>query len=317
MSYFVAFLLSFFIVVLLIPQIKKIALKIDFVDRPNERKEHKIAVPLLAGVGIFTSYMSCFFLFFKSGTIDKFGFLAGGTLILAIGIVDDWVKSKGKDFPALPKFVIQILAAMIAFWSGAVFYGFTNPINQEFIILPLYMQFLLSITWIFGVTTVINFVDGLDGLAGGIASISAASLFVVALAKGQTGSAFMAIILVGSLIGYLKYNKQPAQIYMGDAGATFIGYVLGVIALDGAFKQATVFSLLIPILALGVPIFDNIFVVIRRIIEGKPAYIADRSQVHYRLLSHGLKPSQVVVFLCLVNLCFGLFSIILTLVQVQ
>lgn len=315
MNYFVAFLLSFIMVLLIIPQIKKLALHIDFVDRPSSRKVHNDAVPLLAGIGIFVSYMTCYFLFFKEHTLDRLGFFVGGLLILSIGIVDDWAKSKGKDFPALPKFIIQIGAACIAFFSGAVFYGFTNPFTHEFIVLPIVMQFLFSVTWIFGVTTVINFIDGLDGLAGGIAAISSTTLFVVALAMHQNGSAIMAIILVGALIGYLKFNKQPAQIYMGDAGATFIGYVLGVIALDGAFKQATVFSLLIPILALGVPIFDNIFVVLKRIKEGKPAYVADRSQVHYRLLNHGLKPSQVVIFLCLVNLCFGLFSIIITLAE--
>ena len=141
------------------------------------------------------------------------------------------------------------------------------------------------------------------------------TLFVVAMSKGQYDSAMMSIILTGALIGYLKYNKQPAQIYMGDAGATFVGFILGVIALDGAFKQATMLSLLVPILALGVPIFDNIFVVIKRHLDGKPIYQADRSQIHYRLLSHGLKPGQVVAFLCLVNVCFGLFSIILTLLD--
>lgn len=315
MNYLIAFILSFFIVVLLIPQIKRLAIKIDFVDRPSERKAHSREVPLLAGIGIFASYMVCFFLFFREKTLDHLGFFIGGLLILVIGIIDDWAKTKGKDFPALPKFIVQIISAILAFLSGAVFYGFTNPFNQEFIVLPFAMQLLLSVTWIFGVTTVINFIDGLDGLAGGISAISAITLFVVALAKGQSGSAYMSIILVGTLIGYLKYNKQPAQIFMGDAGATFIGYVLGVIALDGAFKQATIFSLLIPILALGVPIFDNVFVVLKRIKEGKPAYIADRSQVHYRLLKHGLKPSQVVIFLCLVNLCFGLFSIIITLAE--
>jgi UDP-GlcNAc:undecaprenyl-phosphate/decaprenyl-phosphate GlcNAc-1-phosphate transferase len=117
------------------------------------------------------------------------------------------------------------------------------------------------------------------------------------------------------LVGYLKFNKQPAQIYMGDAGATFIGYILGVIALSGAFKQATVLSLFIPILALGVPIFDNIFVVFKRMYDGKPIYKADQSQVHYRLLSAGLKPKQVVIFLSLVSLCFALTSIILMLLQ--
>ena len=165
-------------------------------------------------------------------------------------------------------------------------------------------------------TTVINFSDGLDGLAGSLSTISAITLFIVALTKNQSEPALMAIILVGVALGYLRYNKPPARIYMGDAGAGFMGFMLGIIALDGAFKQATVLSLFVPILALGVPIFDNLFVVIKRFIEGKPVYKADRSQAHYRLLSAGLNPKQVVWFLCLVNLCLSLTSIIIVLLNV-
>jgi UDP-N-acetylmuramyl pentapeptide phosphotransferase/UDP-N-acetylglucosamine-1-phosphate transferase len=141
-------------------------------------------------------------------------------------------------------------------------------------------------------------------------------LFVVALAKGQSSSAMMAIILVGVTIAYLRYNKPPAKIFMGDAGATFLGFMLSVIALDGAFKQATMLSLFIPILALGVPIFDNIFVVVKRFLQGKPVYKADASQVHYRLLRTGLNPKQVVAFLCLISACLSLSSIILLLLNV-
>ena len=155
----------------------------------------------------------------------------------------------------------------------------------------------------------------MDGLAGGLATISAVTLFIVALTKGQTNSAMMAIILIGVTVAYLRYNKPPAKIFMGDAGATFIGFILGVIALDGAFKQATILSLFIPILALGVPIFDNIFVIMKRMIQGKPIYQADASQAHYRLLRSGLNHKQVVMFLCLIGTCFGLSSIILLLIQ--
>ena len=126
----------------------------------------------------------------------------------------------------------------------------------------------------------------------------------------------MAVILVGVTIAYLRYNRAPAKIFMGDAGATFIGFILAVIALDGAFKQATVLSLFIPILALGVPIFDNIFVVIRRMMQGKAIYQADASQAHYRLLRAGLTQKQVVLFLYLIGTCFSLSSIILLLLQV-
>lgn len=241
---------------------------------------------------------------------------AGGVLLLIIGTLDDWYKTKGKDFPSLPKFIVQISAAVLVYASGISFTGFFNPLSGEYVVLPVLLQFLLTILWIFGVTTVINFSDGMDGLAGALSAISAVTLFIVAIAKGQSNSAIMAIILVGVTIAYLRYNKPPAKIFMGDAGATFLGFILAVIALDGAFKQATVMSLFIPILALGVPIFDNLFVVVKRMLQGKAIYQADASQAHYRLLRAGLNHKQVVMFLCLISTCLCLSSIILLLVQI-
>jgi UDP-N-acetylmuramyl pentapeptide phosphotransferase/UDP-N-acetylglucosamine-1-phosphate transferase len=173
----------------------------------------------------------------------------------------------------------------------------------------------LTVIWLFGVTTVINFTDGLDGLAGGITCISACTLFVVALAKGQDVSALMSITLVGICLGYLRYNKFPAKILMGDAGATFLGFMLGIISLDGAFKQATLISIFIPILTLGLPIFDNIFVVFNRLREGKPIYVGDASQAHYRLLAKGLSQKQAVYVLYLVSVCLNLSAIILLLLK--
>lgn len=295
---------------------RKFAIKIGFVDKPTERKIHKEPVPLLASVAIFTGFILSLFLFSGGFTRKNLLILTGSLLVIFIGIVDDWYKTHGKDFPALPKFIVQASAAVIVYFAGAVFTGFTNPFTNTYVLLPTSIQFLLSVTWIFGVTTVINFSDGLDGLVGGLSTISAMTLFVVALTKGRSGSAMMAIILVGAAIGYLRYNKPPARVYMGDAGAGFLGFMLGIIALDGAFKQATVLSLFVPILALGVPIFDNLFVVLKRSIEGKPFYKADRSQVHYRLLSAGFSAKQAVWFLCLINICLSLTSIIIMLLKV-
>lgn len=317
MKYMAAFSIAFICVYFLIPPLRRLALATGFVDIPNERKIHTEPVPHLASIGIFAGFTVAFLLFTDGLDKRNIGFITGAVLVLGIGIIDDWYKTHGKDFPALPKAIVQIAAAIIAYFSGYVFTGFTNPFNHtDYVLLPIWLQFLLTVTWIFGVITVINFSDGLDGLAGSLSTISAMTLFVVALAKGQTKSALLSIILVGVAVGYLKYNKPPARIYMGDAGAGFMGYVLGIIALDGAFKQATVLSLFVPILALGVPIFDNLFIVAKRLLNGKPFYKADRSQVHYRLLSAGLSPKQVVMFLCLINICMSLTSIIILLLKV-
>lgn len=315
MRYFLASFTAFLIVFILIPPLRNLALKIGFVDRPNERKIHKEPVPHLASIGIFVGFIFSLLIFTDAINSQLIAIIAGSVIVLGIGIVDDWYKTHAKDFPALPKLIFQVLAAIVVYQSGIVFSGFHNPFTNTDIVLPVWLQFILTITWIFGVTTVINFSDGIDGLAGSLSSISAMTLFIVALAKGQTESAIMAIILVGVGVAYLKYNKHPAKIYMGDAGASFLGFMLGIIALDGAFKQATVLSLFIPILALGVPIFDNIFVVFKRLAERKPIYKADRSQVHYRLMSHGLTPKQVLMFICLVSVCFSLTSIIILLLK--
>lgn len=317
--YALSFLISFLIVYLLIPPLGKLASRVNFVDKPQkevERKIHKEPIPLSASYAIFAGFTVTYLLFSDKLTYETAAILAGSLLLLIIGTIDDWFKTKGKDFPSLPKFIVQVSAAVLVYASGIAFTGFYNPFNGEYVWLPVWLQFILTILWIFGVTTVINFSDGMDGLAGGLSAISAITLFVVALAKGQSSSAMMAITLVGVAVAYLRYNKPPARIFMGDAGATFLGFILAVIALDGAFKQATLLSLFIPILALGVPIFDNLFVVAKRMLQGKPIYQADASQVHYRLLRTGLNPKQVVAFLCLISVCFSLSSIILLLLQI-
>ncbi|MGZ0050567.1 MraY family glycosyltransferase [Brevibacillus gelatini] len=318
-TYAISFLLSFAIVMVLIPPLAKLAFRLDFVDKPRkdvERKIHREPIPLTASYAIFIGFAASFLLFSKESPGQTIAVLIGSLLLITIGTIDDWYKTQGKDFSALPKMIVQISAAVIVYLSGISFSGFYNPLSGEYILLPEWLQFILTILWIFGVTTVINFSDGMDGLAGGLTAISAGTLFVVALVKGQTTSAIMAISLIGVALAYLRYNKPPAKIFMGDAGATFLGFILAVIALDGAFKQATVLSLFIPILALGVPIFDNLFVVAKRFVQGKPIYQADASQVHYRLLRTGLNPKQVVAFLCLISMCFSLTSIILLLLGV-
>ncbi|WP_425262787.1 MraY family glycosyltransferase [Paenibacillus thermotolerans] len=318
MLFAVAFLLSFFIVYFLIPPLGKLAFRINFVDKPRkdvERKLHREPIPLTASYAIFAGFAVTYLLLATNEPAQTAAIFCGSLLLLIIGTIDDWYKTNGKDFPALPKLLVQVSAAVLVYLSGIAFTGFYNPITEQYVLLPVWLQFILTILWIFGVTTVINFSDGMDGLAGGLSAISAVTLFVVALAKGQDNSAFMAIILVGVALAYLRYNKPPAKIFMGDAGATFLGFILSVIALDGVFKQATVLSVFIPILALGVPIFDNLFVVARRFLQGKPIYQADASQAHYRLLRTGMNPKQVVAFLCLISVCLSLSSIILLLVQ--
>jgi len=316
--YILAFLVSFAVVYLLIPPLGRLAFRLDFVDKPREgveRKLHREPIPLTASYAIYLGFAAAYLLLAGWNGYESMAILIGGALLLVIGTVDDWYKSHGRDFPALPKALVQIAAAVVVYLAGVQFTGFYNPLSEKYVLLPEWLQFILTILWIFGVTTVINFSDGMDGLAGTLTAISAGTLFIVALVKGQDQSAMMAIILLAAAIAYLKYNKPPAKVFMGDAGATFLGFILSVIALDGVFKQATLLSLFIPILALGVPIFDNLFVVFKRLLQGKPIYQADASQVHYRLLRAGYNNRQALALLGLLSLCLGLSSIILLLVE--
>ena len=317
MNYYLTFFLSLVIMLVVTPKLTKLAHKINYTEKPNPesgRKIHTESKAYLAAVGIFFTFWFCYFLFTKDLSQKSIVLLTSSFIIWCVGMVDDWFKINGKDLKALPKFILQLLACLLLeYFTNIKFSGITNPINGSYILFPEWIQFLLSVLWLFGVTTVINFSDGLDGLAGGISCISAGTLFLVSVTKGNQLLGIMSITLVGVCLGYLRYNKYPAKILMGDAGATFLGFILAVISLDGAFKQATAVSIFIPILALGLPIFDNIFVVIKRIREGKRIYEGDSSQIHYRLINKGLTQKQTVYVLYLVCICLNLSAIILLL----
>ncbi|WP_293978374.1 MraY family glycosyltransferase [uncultured Clostridium sp.] len=316
MNYILAMVIALVISLITMPFLMKLSHKLEFTDKPNKRKQHKAPTPLCGGIALYIGFFVSYFIFVRDDMKQQITIFIGSTLIVLIGLVDDYYKTKGKEFPILPRLIIQLLAAVLVFNAGILFKGFTNPFTSQFIELSRTIQFILTITWIFGVTTVINWSDGKDGLAGGLSMISAMTFFVAALILDQQDpSALVSIILVGSIIGFLYYNKYPAKVFMGDSGANFLGFILSITALDGAFKQATVMSLFIPILALAVPIFDNLFVIFKRFSEGKPVYQADRSQIHFRLEEKGFSPKQIVNYIMLISLAFSVFSIILLLIK--
>lgn len=316
MRYILSFILSFLIVYSIIPVLIKISKKYSFTDKPTKRKKHYKETPLCGGLAMFIGFFIVFFLFNDyTVTKEKLWIFIGSLLIISIGLIDDYYKTRSKEFPIYPRLTIQLIAAFLIYNSGIVFRGFTNPFTGEYIVLSGYLQFILTITWIFGVTTVINWSDGMDGLAGGLALISGITFVGAAIILKQGESISISLTLCGVILGFLQYNKYPAKIFMGDSGANLLGFLLSIIALDGAFKQATLMSIFIPILALAIPIFDNVFVIIKRFIDGKPVYQADRSQIHYRLEAKGFTPKQVVTYINMVSLTFSVISIILLLIK--
>lgn len=317
-------IVSFVIVYFTIQPIMKLAKEKEFTDKPTKRKKHRGPIPLSGGIGIYIGFFITYFVLlfisndkenFVENFKEPFWIFISSTLILLIGLVDDYFKSKKKEFPIYPRLIVQIFSAILVYRAGIVFEGFDNPFTGTYILLPEWIQFLLTITWIFGVTTVINWSDGMDGLASGISIISALTFYFAAIILGQNYSAFMSLVLAGSVLGFFMHNKYPAKVFMGDSGANLIGFLLAIIAIDGAFKQATVLSIFIPILALAVPIFDNIFVIFKRFSEGKPVYQADRSQMHFRLAEKGLSVNQVVSCILGISLLFSAISIILLFIK--
>jgi len=316
MEYILAMVVSLLIALIAMPFLMKLANKLHFTDKPNKRKQHKAPTPLCGGIALYIGFFIPYFIFLREDPMkQQITIFVAATMIVLIGLIDDWYKSKGKEFAIFPRLVIQLLSAILVFKAGIAFIGFTNPFTNTYVQLNPTIQFILTITWIFGVTTVINWSDGMDGLAGGLSLISAITFFIAALILSQTESALVSIILVGTILGFLYYNKFPAKVFMGDSGANFLGFILSITALGGAFKQATVMSLFIPILALAVPIFDNLFVIFKRFSEGKPVYQADRSQIHFRLEEKGFTTVQVINYIMLVSLTFSVFSIILLLIK--
>ena len=203
MKNILAFILAFLIVYLVTPILMKLSLKYNFTDKPTERKKHRGEIPLCGGIAMYIGFFTIY-LFVNPGNItEKLGVFIGGSLILAIGLIDDYYKSNGKEFPIYPRLIIQLLAAFIVFKCGIVFIGFTNPFTGIYIELSMTLQFTLTITWIFGVTTVINWSDGMDGLAGGLSFISAMTFAGAALILNQGDSAVISLILAGVIVGFL------------------------------------------------------------------------------------------------------------------
>ena len=326
--YTLAFLLVFVSTMLLMPVFLKCSKFFDFTDKPTKRKKHASPIPLVGGWVMFTAFAIGFVAFLITSQPELPGaslipeslvfpsVLLGAALILGIGIVDDYYKTRGREFPVWPRLVVKLGVAALAFAAGIRFTGFFNPFTDVYVYLNIWLQFILTILWFIGLMTAFNFMDGLDGLAGLLALVSGATFIVVALHMEQPNAAYLSILLVASVAGFLRYNLPPAKVYMGDSGAYLLGYLLAAISLYGAFKQATVISLAIPMLAMGVPIFDGILVVLRRIIAKKPAHVADSTHIthlHFRLLKDGMKPGHVVFLIFLLSACLNLVSIIIML----
>lgn len=309
-SYAVPFGFTFLIVFLIIPLILKIAVKYNFVDQPNNRKAHKKAVPLLGGVAIYFAFIISLWIWVDPLNI-KIAITICSTLIVGIGFIDDYYKTKKRELSVRPKIIVQIIVGVVLFLSGIRIIGITSFYDEGMIIFSLGISLFITLVWTVGLMNMINFLDGMDGLASGIVIISSITLFFVSYVKGIEVTSFLSIILMGATIGFLVYNTHPAKIFLGDAGSLFLGFMLAVISIEGALKSATLLSIVMVTFIFGVPIFDTVIVFFNRIKNRRPIYLADRSHAHHRLLKKGYNQRQTVTIIYLISIIFSIISIII------
>lgn len=296
---------------LMTPVVKSFAYKVGAVDVPKDaRRMHKVPIPRLGGMAIFIGFMlSVLLLGSVRGNGQLQSILLGSVIIVVLGVVDDIMA-----LPAMLKFVVQIAAALIPALNGVVIQAFSNPniFSQHlyWVLGPLSVPF--TVLWIVAITNAVNLIDGLDGLANGVSAISAATMLVIALLASEAEVAIVMAALVGACAGFMPYNLNPAKMFMGDTGATFLGYILATMSIQGLFKFYAVISFAVPFLILGLPIFDTAFAFIRRLAHGQSPMHADRGHIHHRLIDMGLSQKQAVAILYVISAMLGLSAVVLT-----
>lgn len=307
---YIMFFAALFISLSVTPLVIKLAVRIGAMDVPKDnRRVHKTPVPLIGGLAIYLAFVITI-LFFIPLNDEKqiIGLLVGGTFIMITGLIDDI-----RPMRARVKLVMQVLAAIILVYFGVSIKLVTNPFDSITGLSDIgWLSVPATIFWIVGVTNAFNLIDGLDGLAAGVASISCITLFIVSVMNGRISAALLTATLAGGTIGFIPYNFNPAKIFMGDTGAQLLGFLLAAISIQGSIKSAAAIVITVPILALGLPIYDTLMAIIRRSVNKKPVMEGDKEHLHHKLLAMGLSQRQVVIIMYVISGILGVSAIFAT-----
>ena len=294
---------TFIVSVTLTFLVKKVAIHINAMDIPNERKVHKKPMPRVGGLAIFLAYLFGYMLY---GTISTqmISVLIGGFIIILTGIVDDI-----NPIPAKYKFLCQTVAALIVVIYGKLFFTNITLFGLTFIFAPWINQ-ILSIFFIVATVNAINLIDGLDGLSSGISAIYFATIAILGFILNNLGGldVILSLIMLGATLGFLVHNFPPAKIFMGDTGSMFLGFMIAIIALLG-YKVTTITSVIIPIIILFIPILDTLFAIIRRIIKRESIGTPDKEHLHHQLLKITSSPVKTILIIYLMNIVFSAVTI--------
>ncbi len=287
-----AFATSFAISLLTTPFAKKMSYKLKAIDYPKSRGLNSEPMPRMGGLAIVLGFMITVMLmsFFVTDfiTTQFVGFMAGGIIIVILGMLDDIYELSAKF-----KFLVQLIVAIIIVKTGT---------RIDVIMWP-YWEYLksfngpITVIWIIGVINAVNLIDGVDGLAAGVTSIAALCLTILCIISGTTTAVVLTSTLAGACLGFLPRNFSPAEVYMGDTGSTFLGYVLAVSSCIGVYKSYAILSVFISVLAMALPIIDTLFAMIRRAVNHRPIMSPDRGHLHHRLIDSGYSHRQAVMIL--------------------
>lgn len=304
-----ALLVAAIVALITTPVVRSLAFKVGAVDVPKDsRRMHKRPIPRMGGLAIFFGFILSVLIFLPLDDQLR-GMLLGSVIIVILGIFDDIYA-----LPAKPKFLIQIISALVAVMMGnrVYFLSNINIFSSEPYWELGWLSIPFSVFWIVGITNAVNLIDGLDGLACGVSTISSTTLLVIALTVAEPEVAILMAALAGSCLGFLPYNLNPAKIFMGDTGSTFLGFILATVSIQGLFKFYTIISFAVPFLMLGLPIFDTCFAILRRLAKGQSPMAPDRGHIHHRLIDMGFSQKQTVAVLYVVSAILGLSAVVLT-----
>lgn len=310
----------------LTPEIRSRALKLGLVDKPGEeRRIHKVAVPRLGGVAIYISVMATIITLIaicgrfpkeaRGGEGGLAGIAVGGTLVFVLGLLDDL-----ESLPAKAKLVVQIIAGCVAYSLGVRVKAIPVPFPVHLDLGPLQLHggesiplgpfsSVITVVWLVGIANAVNLIDGMDGLAAGVSAISSLTLWSVALAANihRPYAALAAAVLGGALLGFLRWNFNPARIFLGDSGAYLTGFVLAAISIMGVIKAAALCTVIVPLI-LFFPLLDTTWAIVRRLAKGRSPFEPDAGHIHHRLLQAGLSQKKAAYLIYLLSAILGLVA---------
>ena len=290
------------------PPVKAFAVKVGAIDVPKDaRRVHDHPIPRMGGLAIFIGFIIAVLLF-ADVDVKLRGILIGCVIIVAAGAIDDVIAMKW-----WVKLLAEIAAAVVAVCHGVVIEVFMNPniFSENASLFLGYLSIPITICWIVGITNAVNLIDGLDGLACGVSTISSVTMLIVALILSEGNIAVVLAALAGACLGFIPYNANPAKIFMGDTGALLLGFALATVSVTAMFKFYAIITFVVPLLALALPLFDTLFAIIRRLLKGQKPMKPDRGHLHHRLIDMGLSQKQAVAVLYCLSAVLGLTAVVI------